>query len=309
MQSWSHLADAMTAGRTVSADSGEALGLSPARLTITFGFGPSLFDSRYGLARLQPARLTPLPAMHGDALTDSRSGGDLYVQACSDDRQVAFHALRTLTRAASGVAHPRWQQSGFRADSGAQTPRNLLGFKDGTDNAVKPDRDVWAASPGWLRGGSYLVMRRIRLDLAAWDRLARSRQQLAIGREKVTGAPLGLKREHDPLGLSRLDSQGRRAIPLGAHVRHASPSENGGVRMLRRGYNYDDGLDVLTGKPDAGLFFLAFARDPRAQVLRVLEQLATYDRLNEFSTPLASGVYAIPPGTRRGGFVGAGLLG
>jgi deferrochelatase/peroxidase EfeB len=232
--------------------------------------------------------------------------------------QVAFHALRTLAREAASVASIAWRQNGFRpSPPGGGTPRNLQGFKDGTNNIDVRDeralrRHVWipgGEGPSWMRGGTYLVMRRIRMLLEEWDALGRARQELAVGRRKRSGAPLGGHHERDRVDLGRLDAHGQRLIPLGAHVRHASPGENGGVRILRRGYSYDDGLDAATGTLDAGLFFLSFQRSPQAQTLRLLRRLATYDRLGEFTRHVASGVYACPPGARPGGFVGEGLIG
>ena len=309
------------------ADTGEAFGLLPSRLTITFGFGASLFDAggpggdRFGLASQRPAALADLPAFPHDELDPARSGGDLAVQVCADDAQVAFHAVRNLTRIARGVAVLRWDQLGFgraAATSRAQaTPRNLLGMKDGTNNlrAEDPaqlDQHVWVGAgdePAWMRGGTYLVARRIRMLLEVWDRSSLDDQERTIGRVKASGAPLGGRHEHDPVDLAARDASGELVIPADAHIRLASPASNGGAKLLRRGYSFTDGIDRL-GQLDAGLFFLCFQRDPRRQFVPVQRRLAAQDALNEYIRHVGSGLYAIPPGVRRpGGYVGETLLG
>jgi deferrochelatase/peroxidase EfeB len=323
LRDWSRAAERMTAGQTVGeddggqlappTDTGEALGLTPARLTVTFGLGPSLFDHRFGLAAARPAPLRDLPPLPGDELDPARSGGDLCVQACADDPQVAFHAVRNLARIGRGAVTVRWSQLGFGRTSSTSraqaTPRNLMGFKDGTRNLKAEDGDelarhVWVASdgpgePAWLRGGTYLVARRIRMLIEVWDRASLGDQEQTIGRYKVSGAPLGGREELDTPDLARL--------PADSHVRLAAPSSNGGAALLRRGYSFTDGLDDRLGQLDAGLFFLSFQRDPEAFV-RVQRRLGSRDALNEYIKHVGSGVWAIPPGARRGGWVGETLL-
>jgi deferrochelatase/peroxidase EfeB len=323
LREWSRAAERMTAGRLVGddageqlappADTGEALGLTPARLTVTFGLGPSLFDDRFGLAASRPEPLRDLPALPGDELDPGRSGGDLCVQACADDPQVAFHAVRNLARIGRGAVTVRWSQLGFGRTSSTSraqaTPRNLLGFKDGTRNLKAEDtaelaRHVWVAGdragePAWLRGGTYLVARRIRMLIEVWDRASLGDQEQTIGRHKASGAPLGGREEFDAPNLARL--------PADSHVRLAAPSSNGGVALLRRGYSFTDGLDDRLGQLDAGLFFLSFQRDPDAFV-RVQRRLGSADALNEYIKHVGSGLWAIPPGARRGGWVGETLL-
>ena len=212
LENWTEAAARMTAGQELDGpggdfapppDTGEALDLSPSRLTVTVGFGPSLFDDRFGLRSRRPAALIDLPAFPGDELDPTRSGGDLCIQACADDPQVAFHAVHDLTRLALGSATVRSLQVGFgrTAATGAKTPspRNLLGFRDGTDNLVSTDsgsmdRFVWVddrTDQPWMSGGTYLVARRIRIHLEAWDRSTLGEQERTIGRIKSTGAPLG----------------------------------------------------------------------------------------------------------------------
>jgi deferrochelatase/peroxidase EfeB len=313
----------MTAGRLVGddageqlappADTGEALGLTPARLTVTFGLGPSLFDDRFGLAASRPQPLRDLPALPGDELDPNRSGGDLCVQACADDPQVAFHAVRNLARIGRGAVTVRWSQLGFGRTSSTSraqaTPRNLLGFKDGTRNLKAEDaadlaRHVWVAGdragePAWLRGGTYLVARRIRMLIEVWDRASLGDQEQTIGRHKASGAPLGGREEFDAPNLARL--------PADSHVRLAAPASNEGTALLRRGYSFTDGLDDRLGQLDAGLFFLSFQRDPDA-FIRIQRRLGSTDALNEYIKHVGSGVWAIPPGARRGGWVGETLL-
>jgi deferrochelatase/peroxidase EfeB len=323
LREWSRAAERMTAGRLVGddageqlappADTGEALGLTPARLTVTFGLGPSLFDDRFGLASSRPEPLRDLPALPGDELDPGRSGGDLCVQACADDPQVAFHAVRNLARIGRGAVTVRWSQLGFGRTSSTSraqaTPRNLLGFKDGTRNLKAEDsadlsRHVWVAAdrasePPWLRGGTYLVARRIRMLIEVWDRSSLGDQEQTIGRHKASGAPLGGREEFDAPNFARL--------PADSHVRLAAPTSNGGVALLRRGYSFTDGLDDRLGQLDAGLFFLSFQRDPDAFV-QVQRRLGSNDALNEYLKHVGSGVWAVPPGARRGGWVGETLL-
>jgi len=303
-------------------DTGEALGLPASGLTITFGFGPTLFAAdgvdRFGIAHRRPAALEPLPRFTGDALVPERSGGDLCIQACADDPQVAVHAIRNLSRIAFGRAVLRWSQLGFGRTSSTSTsqvtPRNLFGFKDGTANlkAEEPDavaEHVWVgadAGPAWMVGGSYLVARRIRMVIESWDRVQLAEQEDLIGRTKGEGGPLSGGGEFAPVDLEATDAGGAPAIAPDAHVRLAHPELNDGIRLLRRGYNFVDGNDAL-GRLDAGLFFLSFQNDP-ARFVAVQRSLAA-DGLNEYLKHVGSAVFAIPPGIREGASIGDALLG
>jgi deferrochelatase/peroxidase EfeB len=317
LSTWTSAGAAMTAGRMLpgpetagflAADTGEALGLGPSRLTLTVGFGPKLFDGRFGLTPRRPEALADLPGFPGDQLEATASNGDLCIQACADDAQVAFHAIHNLARLALGSATIRYLQLGFGPTSSISpsqgTPRNLLGFKDGTDN-LRPDdaslfdRFVWVGSGSdqpWMTGGTYLVARRIRIHLEAWDRSPISQQEATIGRYKMNGAPLGGSREYDPVNLAAIGTGGRPSVPAGAHIRHASPHLNDGARLLRRGYSYSNGIDPLTGELDVGLFFICFQRDPRAQFARIQRQLARNDELSRYVTHTSSALFACPPG-------------
>jgi len=326
LTTWTEAARRLTAGRPVAGptalltpppDSGEALGLGPSRLTLTVGYGPSLFDGRFGLAPQRPEALVELPPFAGDALDTLRSGGDLCIQACADDAQVAFHAVHNLGRLALGSATVRYLQVGFgrtaSPGAGQPTPRNLLGFRDGTNNLVAGDQGamdtfVWVDSPGWMSGGTYLVARRIRTHLEAWDRSTLDDQERTIGRVKATGAPLGAARAVDPVDLKALGPDGQPLIPTHAHIRVAAPSSHRGRAILRRGYSFVDGIDPVTGELDAGLFFICFQNDPRRQFIPIQQSLAQQDALVQYLTHTGSGIFACPPGTGPERAWGDGLL-
>ncbi len=327
LQRWTQAAAALTAGREVGTgslptqvmappdDTGEALGLNASRLTLTFGFGPGVFEKngrdRYGLASRRPAQLAELPHFPGDVLDPNRSGGDLVVQACADDPQVAVHAIRNLARLGFGDASVRWSQLGFGKTSSTtpsqQTPRNLFGFKDGTANIAGDDdptlaQHVWADrgdGAGWMHGGSYLVARRIAMTIETWDRSSLSEQERVTGRHKGSGAPLGKAHEHDAIDVA--------ALPKDSHVALAHPSANGGHQLLRRGYSFVDGSDGL-GHLDSGLFFIAFCRDPRTQYVPMQNRLASMDAMAEYLRHTGSGLWAVPPGVQPGGYWGQSLL-
>ncbi|WP_307127314.1 iron uptake transporter deferrochelatase/peroxidase subunit [Streptomyces sp. B1I3] len=314
LKEWTRAAERMTAGHTVGEgaygglaeappdDTGEALGLRPSRLTLTIGFGPSLFaKGRFGLEGRRPEALVDLPKFPGDNLDASRSGGDLCVQACADDPQVAVHAIRNLARIGMGRTAIRWSQLGFGKTSSttpdAQTPRNMMGFKDGTRNVsgtdtAALDKHVWVGpkdDAGWMTGGSYLVARRIRMHIETWDRAPLQEQEDIFGRDKGEGAPAGRSKERDEPFLKAM-------LPT-AHVRLAHPDTNGGATILRRGYSFTDGTDGL-GRLDAGLFFLAYQRDVRKGFIPVQRSLAAADALNEYIQHVGSAVFAVPPGVR-----------
>ncbi|MDQ1752410.1 MAG: deferrochelatase/peroxidase EfeB [Pseudonocardiales bacterium] len=329
LKAWTLAAERMTQGAPVGtvdgsdehvpADTGEAIGLASSNLTITVGFGTSLFDDRFGLAARRPAALAPLPEFPGDELDPARSGGDICIQACADDPQVAFHAVRNLSRMAFGVFSMRWFQLGFGRTSSTsstqQTPRNLLGFKDGTRNIVSEDtaamqEHVWvgaATDQDWLHDGSFLVTRRIRITIESWDRDRIGDQEAVIGRRKVSGAPLTGTQEHDTPDLAGTGPDGLPVIPTDAHIRLAAPESNGGAKMLRRGYSFTDGADPLTGQLDAGLFFICFQSDPRAGFIPVQRKLAA-DALNEYIKHTSSGLFACPPGVAAGEYWGEQLF-
>ncbi|MBN3525127.1 iron uptake transporter deferrochelatase/peroxidase subunit [Paenibacillus apiarius] len=327
-QAWTKAAAAMTSGQMIGefndnpnmppSDTGEAAGLSPSRMTITFGAGPSLFDSRFGLAGKRPAAFPDLPVFLADDIQPQWSGGDLCVQVCADDLQVAFHALRNLARIARGTAVLRWTQDGFQrsgqADPSGGTPRNLMGFKDGTGNpdttdAAKMNETVWV-QPGtgasWMEGGSYMVVRRIRMRIEIWDRSTLQDQEVTFGRYRTTGAPLGGKDEFEPLDLEKRDASGNLVIPETAHSRLAHM--DGKVQILRRAFSYSSGIDAKTGQIDAGLFFICFQQDLRKQFIPMQHKLAAADKLNEYIVHVGSATFACFPGAREGGYIGETLF-
>lgn len=301
------------------ADTGEALGLPASALTLTVGFGPSLFDSRFGLADKRPPALIDLPLFPADALDPRRSGGDICVQACANDPQVAVHAIRNLARIGFGKVAVRWSQLGFGRTSSTSrtqaTPRNLFGFKDGTRNIKAEDvqslRDhVWVApgdGPDWMTGGTYLVARRIRMHIEIWDRTSLSEQEQIVGRSKGVGAPLGQVDEFDEPDLHVRGAGGLPVIADDSHIRLASAESLNGVKILRRGYNFTDGTDGL-GHLDAGLFFIGFNRDTRTQFVPMQHALSGTDKMMEYLQHNGSGHFAIPPGVSKNGYWGDALL-
>jgi deferrochelatase/peroxidase EfeB len=257
--------------------------------TITLGFGPSLFG-RYGLPR--PHALKPLPAFAGDELDPAKSGGDLAIQICGDD-------VELLERFPG--AKLRWAVRGHHR----KNRRNNMGFKEGANNIAPDDpvamsHDVWVGAkdrPAWMRGGSYLVARRIRIDMQAWNATPVHRQERIIGRHKQSSAPLGGKHEHDQVDFERGVTRGDPVIPNDAHIRLASPHANGGTMLLRRSYNIDEGL-----------LFLAFQRHPR-QFIAIQRRLGqSDDAMSRFIVHEGSALFACPPAARKNGFVGEGLL-
>lgn len=337
LKTWTDMAERMTAGEEAvpggavggaayspPSDTGEALDLHASRLTLTIGFGPSLFttadgEDRFGLAARKPAALQNLPKFTGDALDPARSGGDIAIQACADDPQVAVHAIRNLARVGFGVVSVRWSQLGFGRTSSTSTsqatPRNLFGFKDGTRNikaedTATVDEFVWvdqADDQAWMAGGSYLVTRRIRMLIEPWDRTTLREQERVFGRTKGSGAPMGGRDEFDELDLQSAGPDGPLVDPA-AHVRLASAEELGGIQILRRGYNFTDGSDGF-GHLDAGLFFIAYCRNPMTQFVPMQENLARNDALNEYIQHVGSAVFAVPPGVSEGQeYWGSGLF-
>jgi deferrochelatase/peroxidase EfeB len=339
LKDWTAASEAMTQGRETGTtgavngaydappeDTGEALGLSAGKLTVTFGFGAGLFEkdgkARFGLDGRRPEALIDLPHFPGDDLQPNRSGGDIIVQACADDPQVAVHAIRNLARIGFGSVRVRWSQLGFGRTSSTsreqQTPRNLFGFKDGTNNLKAEDtallqKHVWAGEgsrpeEAWMQGGSYLVARRIRMRIEIWDRTSLREQEQLIGRNKSEGAPLSGGKEFTAPDFAIKGKDGEPLMGMDSHVRLAHAEQNDGVRMLRRGYNYTDGSDGL-GHLDAGLFFIAFVKDPRTHYVPMQLAMAKQDTLAlEYLKHTGSALAAVPPGIRPGGFVGEGLF-
>jgi deferrochelatase/peroxidase EfeB len=336
MKTWTLAAARLTDGRPVEGDldgsrldAHDILELSPQRLTITFGFGATLFEKegkdRYGLGARRPAAFVDLPKFKGDQLIPERTGGDLTVQTCADDPQVAFHALRTLARLAEGKARLRWSQTGFVGGfKSGETARNLMGFKDGTMNPDVRDANlmrehVWAGPEGgeWMTGGSYLVARPARIALEHWDHMKETFQEQTMGRRKGSGAPMGKDRETDKLDLDAVDKDGNPLVAENSHVRLAAPESNNGAQMLRRSYSYNNGLSFTTERwppwrqgmeYDAGLLFVCYQRDPRRAFIPMFEKMSRFDMMNQFVTHIGGGLYACPRGAKPGEYVGQPLL-
>ncbi|MFH8368036.1 iron uptake transporter deferrochelatase/peroxidase subunit [Streptomyces sp. NPDC018031] len=319
LRRWTATAERLMAGEPQAggADTGIALDAGPSSLTVTFGFGRSFFG-RTGLGAALPEALAPLPDFSADALDGRRSNGDLWVQIGADDALVAFHALRAVQRDAGGTARLRWQMNGFNRTPGAtarpMTARNLMGQVDGTNNPAPSDPDFARrvfvpdrGAPEWMAGGSYAVVRRIRMLLDSWDNLSTERQEKVIGRRKADGAPLSGGSETTPVDLTKMTPEGALAIAGDAHVRVAAPESNQGAAMLRRPFSYHDGF-LDDGAPDAGLLFIAWQADPMKGFVPVQRKLDRGDGLSRFLRHEASGLFAVPPAPKPGSYVGQPLL-
>jgi len=292
LRAWTRAAATLTAGRSLApphedpakppTDTGETAGLAPARLTLTFGLGPTLFE-KVGLGSKRPPQLADIPHFPFDELDPDNSYGDLCVQACADDPQVAFHAVRALTRIGFGTVALRWIQSGFLSvPKDGDTKRNLMGFKDGTANPSTTDAammksNVWANTgdgQDWMANGSYLVSRKIEIHIEVWDSSAESEQEGVFGRHKASGAPFGGTKEFDTVHISD--------IPAMAHIRRANPRQG---EVTER------------------------ERDPRAQFVPIQARLAAKDRLNEYIQHVSSAVWAVLPGVEtHDGYLGQTLF-
>jgi deferrochelatase/peroxidase EfeB len=293
---------------------------APDALTVTIAFGGSLFDGRYGLADRRPRRLTAMPNFPNDNLDPARSHGDVLLQICAGQRDTVVHTLRELVRSVRGSLQQRWAIDGFssarRGPAPHNSPRNLFAFRDGTANpdvsdAALMNRLIWvqpgAGEPAWTAGGTYQVVRAIRMHAEFWDRVGLAEQEEMIGRHRDTGAPLGGSEEfQDP--RYDLDPQGKR-IPLTAHIRLANPrtTPTADQRILRRGFNYHRGFDAA-GQLDQGLVFVAFNQDVSRQFATIQRRLAE-EPMIDYITPVGGGYFFAPPGSRSPtDWVGSGLL-
>ena len=280
-------------------DTGETVGLNPYRLTLTFGVSAS-FLTKLGLEKKRPKLFRDLPAFPKEQLREQYTGGDIVIQACADDEQVAFHAIRNLIRKGRNKVTMKWSQSGFAAiGDRMETPRNLFGFKDGTANVTTEkdfDKVVWADSQDWMKNGSYMAVRRIIMHLETWDRTNLQEQENTFGRYKESGAPFGKKNEFDEVDLSLL--------PVDSHVRLAKEVD---LPILRRSYSYSDGIDPKTGQFDAGLLFIAFQKDPD-RFVKIQTNLGADDKMNEYVTHIGSGLFACFGGVKEGGYIGQDLF-
>ncbi|MFB7154039.1 Dyp-type peroxidase [Streptomyces virginiae] len=311
---WTTAAEHLTRGAPVpagleppgsrAADTGALADTRPARLTLTFGLGATFFD-RTGLTAARPEALAPLPAFPDDRLDPARGDGDLLVQIGADDAFVTAQVLRTLQRLAHGEATLRWTMTGFTAADGR---RNLMGQVDGTNNP-DPARALVSApdAPPWLAGGSYVVVRRIRMLLDHWDTLPPDHREQALGRRACDGAPLTGGGERTPVDLAATRPDGVPVIAANAHVRMAAPASNNGATMVRRSWSYHDGHRA-DGAPDAGLLFTAWQPDPRTGFVPVQQRLSRGDALARYLVHEASAVFAVPGGIRPGTYVAQSFL-
>ena len=280
-------------------DTGETVGLNPYRLTLTFGVSAD-FLKKMGLEKKRPKEFRDLPPFPKEQLQEKYTGGDIVIQACADDEQVAFHAVRNLVRKARNTVTMKWSQSGFAAiGDRMSTPRNLFGFKDGTANVTKEkdfDKVIWTDSDDWMKGGTYMAVRRIQMFLETWDRTNLQQQENTFGRYKESGAPFGKEDEFDEVDLDLL--------PVDSHVRLAKEVNK---PIYRRSYSYSDGIVEKTGQFDTGLLFLAFQKNPDSFV-KVQTNLGAQDKMNEYVTHIGSGLFACFAGVKKGEYLGQKLF-
>ncbi|TLE15887.1 deferrochelatase/peroxidase EfeB [Helicobacter apodemus] len=307
---WTTYASKLTLGENVAPyskntlipalDTGEADSLNPYNLTLTFGVSVSFFD-KLGLKSSRPKLLKDLPHFPRDQLREEFSGGDICIQACADDPQVAFHAVRNLVRIARLKVTMKWSQMGFNSYENNDTPRNLFAFKDGTVNpsANELDKVVWVKDGSWLDNGSYLVVRRVQMHLETWDRTHLKAQNDTFGRKRDSGAAYGKNEEFEEVDIT--------AMPEDSHVFLAKTT---GMQILRRSFSFASGIDPRTGQFDAGLLFIAFQKDPM-QFIAIQNALGNIDKMNEYITNIGSGLFACFGGVskKNGDYIGKSLLG
>ena len=288
-------------------DTGETVGLNPYRLTVTFGISPSFLD-KLKLDSKKIEEFKDLPHFPRDQIKERYKGGDICIQACADDAQVAFHAVRNLVRKGRTLITLKWSQSGFLPiGNGKETPRNLFGFKDGTENP-KNENDfnniVWYDKDNWLKDGTYMVVRRIQMHLETWDRTNLQEQENTFGRYKESGAPFGEKDEFAVIDINKKEPDGNPVLPIDSHVFLAKKAE---TKICRRAFSYSDGINEISGQFDAGLLFICFQKNPE-QFIKIQNSLGNEDKLNEYITHIGTGIFACFGGIRKGEYIGQKLF-
>jgi dye decolorizing peroxidase len=301
---------ALATGEAVLADPSPELMVGAANLSVTVGFGPSLFK-KLALESKMPLGFAEIPSFKIDELRDEFTGGDVLLHVGADDLQILAHATRALLRDSESFGDVRWIQAGFTNAVGTNRPgttqRNLMGQVDGTDN---PDlgsenfaNQVWIDNgPAWALGGTQLVLRRIKMNLNTWDSLGRTQKEQTIGRYLHNGAPLNGKNERDPIDLEAENELGLKVIPEFAHIRRAS-AKNMDELFFRRPFNYQEVSTVAGAKPgelESGLLWTAYAKNLSKQYVPVQERLASFDLLNQWTTPVGSATFAIARGVKPG---------
>jgi len=289
-------------------DTGEADNLALYNLTLTFGVAPSFLE-KLGLQDKAPADFKPLPHFPRDQLQEQYTGGDICIQSCADDPQVAFHAVRQLVRyARTSMVSMVWSQSGFNSqDNKNETPRNLFGFKDGTANKLtlnEPNKHIWVNDQNWMKDGSYMAVRRILMHIETWDRTSYSEQENTFGRDKATGAPMGQKGEFTVIDPNLKDEKGEPVMPANSHVHLAHKT---GLQMLRRSFSYAEGINPRTSQHDTGLLFISFQQSPE-QFIKIQNSFGNVDKMNEYITHVGSGLFACFGGVKEGEYLGQALL-
>lgn len=300
---WSTDANLLMNAAPAMGDAEGELAVTASNLTITFGFGYSLY-SKLGMTNKWPFAVNSIPSFSIDKLNPELSDGDLIVQVCGNDRVRVHHATRELMRDARAFASVKWQQTGFLSGSelaAGQTPRNLMGQKDGTanfDTSTKAFQETVFAEAH--AGSSSMVVRRIQMNLDTWEKLNPQMKEQSIGRSLTTGAPLTGGHEFSTPDYTARSGD-RFVIPVDAHMRRAHETKS---FLHRRGYNYQ----VETGSgTESGLMFVSFQADP-ATFIKIQKALAAMDSLNVWTTPIGSGLYFIPPGCQEGKWVGEGVM-
>ncbi|MGD9960842.1 Dyp-type peroxidase [Nocardioides sp.] len=304
-------ASRLTRGLPALADTEPELAENPARLTVTFGFGPRLAAERFTRSG---GRVTPLPAFRTDRLDPSWGQTDLAIQICADDPLTLTHARRMILKDSVDFARVRWVQDGFRHARSTvpdgTTMRNVMGQVDGTLNPVEAEPDfaplIWSQESGF-EGGTFMIVRRIRAEMEAWDKVDRVGREAAVGRRLNTGAPLTGDSEHDEPDFAATDRLGFPVIDPASHIARAR-TDDPAQRFLRRVFNYTVPDPTRPTGEDSGLVFIAFAADVERQFVPIQRRLAALDRLNEWVTTIGSAVYAVPPGAAEGRYVAQHLL-